>query len=331
MHIAIVNTGIIPVTKYGGTQRVVYYLGKELVKLGHKVTYLVYEGSSCDFANVLVLDKEKPVVEQLPEDVDLIHCHNIHLQINTTDKQKPYVITLHGNIDFEDELDENYIFVSKNHASRYGSESFVYNGMDWEDYGAPNLDKPKNHFHFLGNAAWRVKNVQGAIDIVNKAKSGHLRVLGGKRLNLRMGFRFTASPRVRFYGMVGGENKFSIMRHSKGLIFPVRWNEPFGLSITESLFYGAPVFGTPYGSLPELVNNEVGFLSSKSNELIDAVKQSDSYNRKTCHEYARDNFNSRKMALDYIKKYEKVLNGEKLNKTKPKLIKKQTERFLPWE
>ncbi|MEF9931013.1 MAG: glycosyltransferase, partial [Bacteroidales bacterium] len=53
--------------------------------------------------------------------------------------------------------------------------------------------------------------------------------------------------------MIGGEQKLNILKESKGLIFPVIWNEPFGLAITESLYCGAPVFGTPYGSLPELI------------------------------------------------------------------------------
>jgi len=54
-----VNTGLIPVKLYGGTERVIYSLGKELVKLGHDVTYLVKEGSYCNFAKVLFIDTKK--------------------------------------------------------------------------------------------------------------------------------------------------------------------------------------------------------------------------------------------------------------------------------
>ena len=45
----------------------------------------------------------------------------------------------------------------------------------------------------------------------------------------------------------------SLLNASRGLIFPVRWHEPFGLAVIESLYFGCPVFATPYGALPELV------------------------------------------------------------------------------
>ena len=73
MNILIVNTGIIPVTFYGGTERVIWYLGKELVKMGHEVTYLVRKGSFCDFASVIYLDNKKAIAEQIPDNTDIVH------------------------------------------------------------------------------------------------------------------------------------------------------------------------------------------------------------------------------------------------------------------
>ena len=155
---------------------------------------------------------------------------------------------------------------SKNHAARYGSHCFVHNGLDPDEYGKPSFKK-SDYFHFLGDAAWRVKNVKGAIKIASKAKV-NLKVIGGNRLNISQGFRLTLNLNTSFCGMIGGVKKNEILDKSKGLIFPVRWHEPFGLAITESLYFGCPVFGTPYGSLPEIVNNEVGFLSNESTELV---------------------------------------------------------------
>ena len=62
-----------------------------------------------------------------------------------------------------------------------------------------------------------------------------------------------------FLGQVDDITKKYVIERSQGLIFPVKWHEPFGLAVTESLYLGAPVFATPYGSLPELVNEEVDF------------------------------------------------------------------------
>ena len=327
MHIVIVNRGKVPVSKYGGTERVLWYLGQELVKMGHKITYLVEEGSSCPFGKVLFIDDTRPWAAQIPDDADVVHFNfNIPEPID-----KPYIITIHGNSNDSREFDINSVFVSQNHAARYNSRSYVYNGLDWDDYGKVNLEVERKHFHFLGKAAWRVKNVEGAIKVISKAKGETLKVLGGHRLNIKMGFRLTLNPRIRFYGMVGGEEKLSVLRQSKGLVFPVKWHEPFGLAITESLYFGCPVFGTPYGSLPELVNSEIGYLSSNSSELARAVKEVDRFSRKRCHDYAVEMFNSKNMAEAYLEKYLSVLNGKSLNPAPPKLKEIPKERFLEWE
>jgi glycosyltransferase involved in cell wall biosynthesis len=328
LKIVIVNKGYIPVLNYGGTERVVWALGKELAKLGHEVIFMVKAGSTCDFAKVLAIDESKSILEQLPKNIDIVHF-NFTPQ-NIEQLTIPHVITIHGNSNFQEKLSKNAIFLSKNHAERHNSTSFVYNGLDWDEYTPPTFKKTYNHFHFLGNAAWRVKNVQGAIDIVTKIPSAKLHVLGGTRLNLKMGFRLTLSPKVRFHGMVGGQTKFDLLNKSSGLIFPVLWHEPFGLAVIESLFYGSPVFSTPYGSLPELINNEFGFLSNNKVELVQAIKNIESYKPTKCHEYAKEVFNSKNMALAYLKKYEEVLNGRELSSTTPYLLREKQAKFLHW-
>lgn len=328
MRILIVDNSVIPVQLYGGTERVIWALGKELSNLGHEITFLVGRGSYCDFADVIIMDETRPLLEQISDDYDVVHFHFKPKNIESF--KLPYIITMHGNSNDMNELDRNTVFVSNNHAERFGSASFVYNGLEWNEYLSPDLNKKRDYFHFLGKASWRVKNVKGAIDIIKATKSERLKVLGGFRFNFKMGLRLTFSPRVHFYGMIGGSSKCNLLNGSKGLIFPVRWHEPFGLAIIESLFYGCPVFGTPYGSLPELIPNEVGFLSNSKEELKIAIMDSDNYSSKECHEYARDCFNSRRMALDYLKKYEIVINREYLNPFNPKLKVIQEKKFLDW-
>ncbi len=326
MHICIVNNKVIPALKYGGTERVIWWLGKMLVKMGHKVSYLVAKGSYCPFAEVYNWDPVSPFNSQVPERVDVVH-----LLTGTNEKPiKPYIVTMQGNLNEAVELDRNTVFVSRNHANRYGSDRFVYNCLDVEDYGKPDLISKRLYIHFLANAAWRVKNVRGAIRIAKDA-GVQLHVIGGVRFNFNMGMRFTFDRNTHFHGMKGGEEKNKIINGSKGLLFPVLWNEPFGIALIESLYFGCPVIGTPYGSLTELIPKEVGFLSSKKDELITAVKNIDAYDHTTCHRYVMDNFTSDKMTLQYLALYEKVMNGEHLNAIAPKLKQVQQKKFLPFD
>lgn len=306
MKILIEIRSQVPALLYGGMQRVVWDLAKELDAMGHEVTLLAFKGSYCPFAKVIEFDPSKPRHTQIPDDIDIVHCNNdvdplIH---------KPYVVTIHGNKMGNSSLDHS-VFVSKDHAQRFGSQHFVHNGLDWSSYGDIEIGHHRQHFHFLGKAAWRVKNLRGAIRITHSLDNERLMVLGGDRLNFKMGFRFTLSPKIRFFGMVDDNRKKEVISRSKGLIFPVVWDEPFGLAITESLFLGAPVYGSQRGSLPELVTADVGFLSNQEEEIAHAICEAD-FSPQRCHEYASDLFSARLMAERYVEIYERVINNGKL-------------------
>lgn len=180
------------------------------------------------------------------------------------------------------------------------------------------MDKPHNYVHFLAKASWRVKNLQGAVRIAQGADIS-MHILGGQRFNIRRNPYFYLSPKFKFHGMVGGQTKNQLIANSKGLIFPVLWHEPFGLAVTESLYLGCPVFASPFGSLPDIINQEnIGVLSDSYEVLIQAVKQSDKFDRQACHEHAKLNFSHLSMSLAYIECYERVLSGETLNPSKPR-------------
>ena len=315
MHILLVNKAPIPVFAYGGTERVIWDLGKALTQLGHKVSYLVPAGSSCPFAEVIAIDPARSIESQIPDHVDLVHLQSAPQYPDLI--KKPWLATQHGNSLCGEILPQNTVFVSRDHAWRHGAQCFVHNGLNWDEYGKPNFSNPKKYFHFLGKVAWRVKNVKGAIDVARQAKQ-HLKVLGGNRLNLKRGFRFTIYPSISFYGMVGGQTKMGLLRESAGLVFPVRWHEPFGLAVIESMYYGAAVFATPYGALPEIVGPENGVLSYSKADLAMALNEFVP-NREHNHQLVQDCFSAKRMANDYLQKYETVLSGGVLNPIHPRM------------
>ena len=324
MKILLVHQTKIPVFSYGGTERVVWDLAKGLIELGHEVTFLVPEGSSCDFAKVVCINPAKPVMAQIPsKGFDIVH-----FQSNTEmEPDFPYLVTEHGNSKREYPFPLNTVFISKNHADRYGSKEFVYNGLDWSAYGPVDWTMPRLRHHFLGKGSWPVKNLKGAIQVARQA-GVELAVLGGTRLNLSRRFRFTPWRSIQFHGMVGGTLKFRLLNESRGMIFPVRWNEPFGLAVIESLYFGNPVFATPYGSLPELVLPDHGYLSNSITELANSV-QDMKFDPRECHQWAISKFNHLEMARGYLQKYQRVLDRESLNKLQP-ILQDNGHKLLTW-
>ncbi|QJR81607.1 glycosyltransferase [Alteromonas pelagimontana] len=313
----------LPAKKYGGTERVIWSLAQAQMRAGHTVKFLARNAG--ELANsTLKYDRNKPVQEQITDWPDIVHFHwpfDEELAV-------PYLCTEHGNAGIARDYNINTVFVSQKHAQNHNATCFVYNGLEWSEYGSPNLNMNNSHFHFLGKARALTKNLPGAINIA-KNTGNKLRVLGGSRFNFGRNSYFSFDKHVRFHGMVGGENKNHLIKNSRGLIFPVRWEEPFGLAITESLFLGCPVFASPYGSLPELVKSEkVGFLSASYGELEDAVRRYESFDRKACHELAREEFNADVMCRKYSQLYERVASGQALNAQRPYSTKDVTE-ILP--
>ena len=313
----------LPVKRYGGTERVVWSLAKALHRAGHEVTLIAGKGTAADFARVVELRPGMSVWAQIPDNLDIIHFQNALPPLPaaayadgisralTGKRDIPYVVTVHGNIPGGRLPDPNAIFVSANHASRHGGSAYVYNGLDWEDYPRFTPGLRRKGVFFLGKAAWKVKNLRGAIKIA-RMSGERLDVLGGHRLNLKMGFRFTPDLNVRFHGMVGNDEKGRVANSSRGLVFPVLWDEPFGLAVVEAMYFGAPVFGATRGSLPELVIPDAGVLSESPEELAAAIRDFNADER-LLHNYAATTFNSDIMGRKYLSYYEQILNNEKIN------------------
>lgn len=329
MTILMVHNAKIPASNYDGAERVLWWLGRQLCQMGHSVRYLVKKGSSCSFATVIPMDEKKPISEQIPEDTDLVH---FHFQPKET-IEKPHLVTQHRCLPQPEYLSPNSVFVSAHQAAQFGSTQFVHYGIDFSEYGKPNLSNSRYYFHFMGNAAKSGKNVKGAIELARKINA-RLHVIGGTRVNFRQGLRVTLSPSARFHGVLLPDGRNAILNGSKGMIFPVLCHVPFGLSVAESLWFGCPLFGTPYGALPELLGREprfnlsmnqqytgsveafysdYGFLSIHKSEILDAMIHAESYQAKLIHDYAAAYFGIEKMADKYLNIYEKILNGAPLH------------------
>lgn len=326
MHVLQVLNHVVPAVRYGGTERVVWWLSKELDRMGHQVTLLAPPGSSCNFAGVLPYESSKPLGPQVPGDVDIVHIHNHRLPALAV----PTIYTFHGNLFAAGSLHENTVFISANQAERHGGKVYVHNGLDLEEYGQPEWDAQREHLVFLAKAAWKVKNVRDSIAIARQAGETIV-IAGGTRLNFKMGFRLTLDRNARFLGMVDHRRKTWILNRGLALLFPVRWPEPFGLALIESLYFGNPVFGTPFGSLPEIVNEDVGFLSASRSELVRQLRHLEQFDRRRCNEYVCDRFNSTRMAKNYVDLYDRVCNGERLHEQRPQWPDSRDAGFLALE
>ena len=335
MHITLCKTGKIPIPPYGygGTQRMVYWLGKALIELGHQVTLIANAQSYIPGAELRALpDDEKDPrawLRLIPDSTDLVHFH----EPPTAPVNRPFLVTVHGNGQPGEQFIPNTVFVSRRHAANHGACHFVYNGLDPGEYSF--AEQREDYAVFLAKASWPVKNLHGAVQVAHRARL-ELRVLGSRNWPVNLQRLLPPIRGVRYYGMIGGQKKRELLARARCLIFPVRWHEPFGIGLIEALVSGCYVAATPYGSLPEIVTSEAGVLSAQADELVEAVNSPQRFNPLACRDRVlRGGFTHLDCARGYLNYYERILTkgslgepGEPAPATRPGFAANQ---LLPWD
>ncbi|GAB3808309.1 glycosyltransferase [Micromonospora zhanjiangensis] len=112
---------------------------------------------------------------------------------------------------------------------------------------------------------------------------------------------------VRWIGQVAGAERDGLVARARATLFPLRWEEPGGTAVVESLALGTPVVATRRGCLPELIEHgRTGLLTDDEDELADLVVAAGLVDRAECAREAARRFTPEVMARRYLELYERV-------------------------
>jgi glycosyltransferase involved in cell wall biosynthesis len=116
--------------------------------------------------------------------------------------------------------------------------------------------------------------------------------------------------RVLYLGSVGPEERASVLGSGAALLHPIRFAEPFGLSVVESMACGTPVIAYGKGSMPEVIDERVtGRVVSNVDEAVAAVAGVTEIDRAGCAKRARERFSADRMVEDYLTIYRKIVSS----------------------
>jgi glycosyltransferase involved in cell wall biosynthesis len=116
--------------------------------------------------------------------------------------------------------------------------------------------------------------------------------------------------RVQYLGSVGPDQRAVVLGSALALLHPIGFDEPFGLSVVESMACGTPVVAYRRGSMPEIIDDGVtGFLVDDAAQAADAVRSVPALDRATCRAVAERRFGVDRMVQDYVAVYDQILRG----------------------
>ncbi len=338
MRIAMISTPFVPVPppQYGGTELIVSELVGGLTALGHEVTLFTCGQSSapCEVRSLYdcarwppdpypELDHAAWAIEQIlgaSRGFDLVHAHIPSALPFARLIDVPMVYTVHHA--HEARLGPLYQranaqFVAISDRQRALSPVLreavvIRHGLDPAGYAFGTGEG--GYVGFLGRFAAE-KGVHHAIDAASAAGLP-LRLAGKPHWRDQDYFRTQVQPRLaaaveagaaRLVGEVGGQRKVDFLRDARALLFPIEWEEPFGLVMIEAMLCGTPVVAFGRGSVPEVIDEGVtGFVCEDVAQMSERLQALDGFDRVRCRQRALERWSARRMVGEYERLYELV-------------------------
>jgi len=337
----------VPPKYYGGTERIVSYLTEALVREGHEVT-LFASGDSTTKANLVAgchralrLDKKSvdqiahhvllaEMVFQRAHEFDIIHSHVDYFPFSLMRRSPtPVLTTLHGRLDMPDlaplykEFSDMPV-VSISNSQReplphIGWQGTVYHGLPIDDETFH--EESGKYLAFLGRICPE-KRVDRAIATAKKC--GIPLKIAAKVDKVDQDYfdqyikQLLEDPLIEYVGEIGEGEKDKFLGEAYALMFPIDWPEPFGLVMIEAMACGTPVIARRCGSVPEVIEEGVtGFIVESADEAAEAVKKIASLSRRRCRQAFEERFTDSRMAKDYLRIYQQLIEKRK---TKNKVV-----------
>ena len=337
MRIALVASPFIevPPRRYGGTELFIARLAEGLKALGVDVVVYTNGASTVDVEKRWLYDRPQwPIVGEIYDnlkdinhsfwairdaapDCDLIHLNNVPGLAASRFVEKPFVYTIHhphvaGLSEYFGYFpDVQYVTISdfQRREEKMPHVRTIHHGIRTENFAVNR--GAREYFAFLGRIA-PMKGTHLAIEVARRA-GVPLKIAGEVQPVFRDYFDREIKPHVdgknvEYVGEVGPEGKNEVLGGARALLFPIQWDEPFGLVMVEAMACGTPVIAMKGGSVPEIVKPGIsGAICTNVDEMVRAAKELKG-DPDAIRAYVEEYFSVDRMADDYLALYRDMLD-----------------------
>lgn len=329
----------VPPADYGGTELFVAHLAEGLSREGVQV--IVYANGESTVKTELrsiyprsewpikiaenawlrELNHESWAVHDAARECDIIHVQSAPAVTVSRFAKQPVVLTLHGP--HEAALSELYSFYPDVHYvsisdAQCKQETMpnmrtIHHGIDLSRYRL--VEKKQQYLSFIGRIA-PIKGTHLAIDVTRRTGIP-LKIAGEVQPVNREYFERKIKPEidgslVEYIGPADLEAKNELLGNSMAMLFPIRWNEPFGLVMVEAMACGTPVLSMPGGSVPEIVQDGIsGYICRSVRDMAKRVRELN-FDPAAIRRYVEGNFSINRMVSGYLSLYNEAVAHSKV-------------------
>ena len=325
-----------PPLHYGPWESVVSLLTEELVHMGLDVTLFATGDSQTRGKLVAVCPRpyseDRSVDPKVAEclhiseiferaaEFDIIHNHFDFLPLTYSGLvETPVVTTIHGFSSpsiipvYKKYNDRgHYVAISDSDKSpELDYIATIHHGIDVAQF--PFSGAEGKYLLFFG----RIHPHKGVYEAIQVAQHAGIKLVIAGIIQDQEYFASRVEPHingmsVEYLGSVGPDRRAEVLGEAIALLHLISFDEPFGLSLIESMACGTPVIAFRRGSMPEIIRDgETGYIVEDIEGAINAVASVTSINRSTCRADVEKRFSNTRMARDYVRVYETILNGER--------------------
>lgn len=272
---------------------------------------------------------------------DLLHFHHpgVALDLAAIYPDVPVAYTLHDPIypwyrevfDLFKSKNQHFISISENQRRDAPDLNFcstVYNGVDPSKFVFS--DSHEDYLIFAGRINAE-KGVKEAIEVA-KQTNRRLLIIGLVADENKEYFNQYVKPhlndKILFLGFMEQEQLIRYYQKATALLFPIQWEEPFGLTMIEAMACGVPVIALRRGSVPEIVvDGKTGFVCDHVQGMVDAVNKIEQISRKDCRKHVEQHFAIRNMVNGYERAFRAIIKHDEAKLPPVKKMGKQLRRI----
>lgn len=233
----------------------------------------------------------------------------------------PVALTFHNTTDIQSNVEyyhktlslhrHEMIFISENQrrpVSFFPNTKVIYNALPIEKF--PLESKKENYLLFLG----RITPFKGILEAISVAQKTNIPLIIVAKVDPVDEEFYEKEVKdkidgklVRFVGEADFAGKTEYLKKAKCLLFPILWEEPFGLVMVEALACGTPVVAFRRGSVPEIIQDGVsGFIVDNVDEMTEAVGKTETISAEKCRESVEKRFSVERMVDEYESAFEEI-------------------------